>query len=171
MPYSLLNTILLALMPRADNLLSMLLWHNSRRLSQRSEIPRGCTSVPAVTCYLCRIMTALCCTARLWGKEILAETSEALLLRVGGGEPWDDFVAYCVEHGYYGLENLSLIPGEVGASAVQNVGAYGVEAGDCTERVETVEIATGRECVFSHDDCQYAYRSSFFKHEAHIALP
>ncbi len=68
------------------------------------------------------------------------------------------------------LENLSLIPGEVGASAVQNVGAYGVEAGDCIERVETVEMATGREWVFSHDDCQYAYRSSFFKHEAHIAL-
>ena len=103
--------------------------------------------------------------SKIMGKEILAETSEALLLRVGGGEPWDDFVAYCVEHGYYGLENLSLIPGEVGASAVQNVGAYGVEAGDCIERVETVEMATGRECVFSHDDCQYAYRSSFFKHE------
>ena len=103
--------------------------------------------------------------SKIMGKEVLAETSEELLLRVGAGEPWDDFVAYCVEHGYYGLENLSLIPGEVGASAVQNVGAYGVEAGDCIERVETVEIATGRECVFSHDDCRYAYRSSFFKHE------
>ena len=101
----------------------------------------------------------------------MAETSEALLLRVGGGEPWDDFVAYCVEHGYYGLENLSLIPGEVGASAVQNVGAYGVEAGDCIERGRNGErwprVENG---VFSHDDCQYAYRSSFFKHEAHIAL-
>ena len=103
--------------------------------------------------------------SKIMGKEVLAETSEELLLRVGAGEPWDDFVAYCVEHGYYGVENLSLIPGEVGASAVQNVGAYGVEAGDCIERVETVEIATGRECVFSHDDCRYAYRSSFFKHE------
>ena len=103
--------------------------------------------------------------SKIMGKEVLAETSEELLLRVGAGEPWDDFVAYCVEHAYYGLENLSLIPGEVGASAVQNVGAYGVEAGDCIERVETVEIATGRECVFSHDDCRYAYRSSFFKHE------
>ena len=103
--------------------------------------------------------------SKIMGKEVLAETSEELLLRVGAGEPWDDFVAYCVEHGYYGLENLSFIPGEVGASAVQNVGAYGVEAGDCIERVETVEIATGRECVFSHDDCRYAYRSSFFKHE------
>ena len=103
--------------------------------------------------------------SKIMGKEVLAEMSEELLLRVGAGEPWEDFVAYCVEHGYYGLENLSLIPGEVGASAVQNVGAYGVEAGDCIERVETVEIATGREWVFSHDDCRYAYRSSFFKHE------
>ena len=103
--------------------------------------------------------------SKIMGKEVLAETSEELLLRVGAGEPWDDFVAYCVEHGYYGLENLSLIPGEVGASAVQNVGAYGVEAGDCIERVVTVEIATGRDCVFSHDDCRYDYRSSFFKHE------
>lgn len=100
------------------------------------------------------------------GKEVLAETADELLLRVGAGETWDDFVDYCVSHGYHGLENLSFIPGEVGASAVQNVGAYGVEAGDCIERVETVEMATGKERIFHHEDCKYAYRSSIFKHDA-----
>ena len=103
--------------------------------------------------------------SKIVGKEVLAETADELLLRVGAGEVFDALVAYCIERGYHGLENLSLIPGEVGAGAVQNVGAYGVEAGDCIERVETVEVASGKERVFSHDECQYAYRSSFFKHE------
>ena len=64
------------------------------------------------------------------GYEVVAENDDDLLLRVGSGEVWDDVVAMCVEHGWYGAENLSLIPGEVGASAVQNIGAYGAEAAD-----------------------------------------
>ena len=86
-------------------------------------------------------------------------------LRVGAGVDWDDFVAYCVEHGYYGLENLSLIPGEVGASAVQNIGAYGVEAGQYIEQVETLDSESGETRIFQSNECKYAYRSSVFKHE------
>ena len=75
---------------------------------------------------------------------------------------WDDFVGYCVEHGWYGTENLSLIPGEVGASAVQNIGAYGVEVKDLITSVETVNIH-GEERVYAVDECGYAYRDSIFK--------
>ncbi len=100
-----------------------------------------------------------------------AEHDDALLnpdwvfLNCGSGEVFDDVVAYAVEHGYHGAENLSIIPGEVGASAVQNIGAYGVEAKDIIYKVEAVEIATGRVVVFDNQDCQYSYRQSKFKHE------
>ena len=90
---------------------------------------------------------------------------DSVFLRCGSGEVFDDVVAYAVEHGYHGAENLSIIPGEVGASAVQNIGAYGVEAKDIIYKVEAVEIATGKVVVFDNKDCQYSYRQSRFKHE------
>ena len=96
------------------------------------------------------------------GIEVLSENDEEVLLRVGAGVQWDDFVSYCVEHDWYGVENLSLIPGEVGASAVQNIGAYGVEVKDLIKSVETVNIR-GEERVYSVDECGYAYRKSIFK--------
>jgi UDP-N-acetylmuramate dehydrogenase len=101
------------------------------------------------------------------GHEVVEEAAsgDTLLLRCGSGETWDDVVALCVERGWHGAENLSLIPGEVGASAVQNIGAYGAEAKDIIETVEAVELATGRKCLFSNADCQYAYRQSRFKGE------
>ena len=83
----------------------------------------------------------------------------------GSGMEWDRIVAMAVEHGLYGAENLSLIPGDVGASAVQNIGAYGVEAKDLIVEVEAIEIATGQLRQFSNADCQYGYRYSRFKHD------
>ena len=83
----------------------------------------------------------------------------------GSGLNWDDTVDECIKHGYYGAENLSLIPGDVGACAVQNIGAYGVEAKDIIERVWAVEIATGQLRLFSNEECQYGYRQSRFKGE------
>ena len=97
------------------------------------------------------------------GYEILKEDDDEVIVRVGAGENWDEFVAYTVAQGWYGAENLSLIPGEVGASAVQNIGAYGVEAKDLIVQVETVEVATGQERVFENSECGYAYRESVFK--------
>ncbi len=88
-----------------------------------------------------------------------------VIVRCGSGENWDGIVVYCVSKNYYGAENLSLIPGDVGASAVQNIGAYGSEVKDIIETVEAVEIATGNTFTFSNDDCQYAYRHSRFKTE------
>ena len=86
-------------------------------------------------------------------------------LTCGSGETWDDVVAFCVENGLCGAENLSLIPGEVGASAVQNIGAYGAEVKDLIASVECVEIETGRLCTFSNAECRYGYRYSRFKHD------
>ena len=77
----------------------------------------------------------------------------------------DDMIAQLTDMGYSGLEKLSLIPGEVGASAVQNVGAYGVEAKDVIERVYTLDVETLEECVFSNAECKFGYRDSAFKHE------
>lgn len=94
-----------------------------------------------------------------------AEQQKKVLLACGSGEVFDDVVAYAVANGYYGAENLSIIPGEVGASAVQNIGAYGVEAKDIIYKVQAVEVATGRVVVFDNADCEYSYRQSKFKHE------
>ncbi len=83
----------------------------------------------------------------------------------GSGETWDDMVATSIEAGYYGMENLSLIPGDVGASAVQNIGAYGVEAKDLILCVWAIEIATGKPCMWGNEECEYGYRQSRFKHD------
>jgi UDP-N-acetylmuramate dehydrogenase len=99
------------------------------------------------------------------GIEVVDETDDNILVRVGAGVVWDDFVAYCCEHNWGGVENLSLIPGEVGASAVQNIGAYGSEAKDTIALVEAVELRTGQLRVLGNAECNYAYRQSIFKQE------
>jgi UDP-N-acetylmuramate dehydrogenase len=86
-------------------------------------------------------------------------------IEVGSGETVDEIIAWSIAQGLYGMENLSLIPGEVGASAVQNIGAYGAEAKDVIECVESVSITTGEVCTFSGEDCCYGYRDSRFKRE------
>jgi len=92
-------------------------------------------------------------------------TFEDNVMRCGSGEDWDEVVAHSLEQGLYGLENLSLIPGDVGSSAVQNIGAYGAEAKDFICRVRAVEIATGQRVEMSREECAYGYRDSRFKHE------
>lgn len=99
------------------------------------------------------------------GMEIIRETNEEVYIRVGAGETWDNFVAYCVNNGWGGAENLSLIPGEVGASVVQNIGAYGAEVKDLVEQVEVVEISTTEEKSFTNAGCNFSYRQSIFKNE------
>lgn len=95
---------------------------------------------------------------------VVEDTPNSLLLRVGAGYVWDELVAYCVEHGLAGVENLSAIPGEVGASAVQNIGAYGVEVCDVVEGVETMDLQ-GNLRIFNREECRYGYRDSIFKKE------
>ena len=97
--------------------------------------------------------------------DIIGSTDDHVHVKVGAGVVWDDFVAWCVIHGFWGVENLSAIPGEVGASAVQNIGAYGVEAKDVIDTVQTICLADGSERDFSNTECNYAYRQSIFKNE------
>ena len=95
--------------------------------------------------------------------NIVAEDDNSVSVRVGSGVVWDDFVAYCVEKGWWGVENLSLIPGEVGASAVQNIGAYGVEVKDVLQSIEAISVDDLSKRIFTNAECNYAYRDSIFK--------
>lgn len=99
------------------------------------------------------------------GISLTEETDNSVLLRIGAAEKWDDVVAYAVSNGWGGIENLSLIPGEVGAAAIQNIGAYGAEIRDVIETVEAYNQLTFEKCTFSNKECMYAYRSSVFKNE------
>ena len=107
--------------------------------------------------------TVLHCSIK--GKTIVKEDGNSVLLRCGAGEEWDSIVDYCVAHDWQGIENLSLIPGEVGASAVQNIGAYGTEVKEIIHSIEAVEISTGKKHTFSNEQCEYSYRQSKFKNE------
>ncbi len=93
-----------------------------------------------------------------------SDTGE-VFVRVQAGEPWDDFVAHCVNKGWGGLENLSLIPGQVGSSPIQNIGAYGVEMKDCFHSLVAMEKKTGKLVTFNKEACQFGYRDSFFKQQ------
>lgn len=94
-----------------------------------------------------------------------SDDKEYRLLRCGAGEVVDEVIEYAIGQGLYGMENLSLIPGETGACAVQNIGAYGREAKDVIQTVEAIEIATGKEVLITNDECCYGYRYSRFKDE------
>lgn len=101
---------------------------------------------------------------RLTGlREVSDEEDDDVYIEVMASEDWDEFVNYCVERGYSGLENLSLIPGTVGASPIQNIGAYGVEVKDCIREVVALDINTGEAISFSNVECEFGYRDSIFK--------
>lgn len=91
--------------------------------------------------------------------------SQEVLVEASAGENWDSFVQHCIANGWHGTENLAAIPGTVGASPVQNVGAYGVEAKDIIHSVHTFEVSTGNERTFSREECHFGYRDSIFKKE------
>lgn len=101
------------------------------------------------------------------GIDVTSEEGNSVYVRVGAGITWDDFVAYAIDSRWYGLENLSLIPGEVGAAAVQNIGAYGAEAKDYIIYVDTVDLQTGEIRHFAADELAYGYRTSRFKTDLH----
>jgi len=91
------------------------------------------------------------------------ETNASVTIEVGAGVVWDDLVAYAVKNGWEGIENLSLIPGEVGASAIQNIGAYGVEVCDTITEVHAIHLTSGEKYIFKNEECEYDYRESIFK--------
>ncbi len=103
--------------------------------------------------------------SQIKGIEIIQETDAHVFLRVGAAEHWDDVVAYAVAKGWGGIENLSHIPGEAGAAAVQNIGAYGVEIKDVIETVEAYNQLSFEKRIFTNEECNYTYRHSYFKNE------
>lgn len=96
----------------------------------------------------------------------IEEDEDRILIKSGSGENWHEFVMQCVKNDWGGIENLSLIPGTVGAAPMQNIGAYGVEIRETLHEVEAVEIATGNSKTFDREECKFGYRESIFKHEA-----
>lgn len=97
------------------------------------------------------------------GIQTLSEDAAEVIVRVGAAEVWDELVDYAIRQGWSGIENLSLIPGETGAAAVQNIGAYGTEVKDVIHLVEAVSLRTGGLRLFQPCECEYAYRQSIFK--------
>lgn len=95
--------------------------------------------------------------------EKLSQSVRQVIVRAGSGMNMDDFIAHAISKGWYGLENLSKIPGQVGASAVQNIGAYGVEVGNCIHAVNCISLSDGSNKTFTHDECEFSYRHSIFK--------
>ncbi|MBF5006346.1 UDP-N-acetylmuramate dehydrogenase [Diaphorobacter caeni] len=110
------------------------------------------------------------------GLRLVEETDKAWIIEAGAGEVWHDAVAWSIEHGFPGLENLALIPGTVGAAPVQNIGAYGIELQDRFDSLDAVDLATGQSFSLDAAQCAFGYRDSVFKHapqspEASGALP
>jgi len=97
------------------------------------------------------------------GIEKISEDENSVMIRAGAGVNWHDFVLHCLDKEYAGVENLALIPGSVGASPMQNIGAYGVEIKDVFHSLEALQIADGKEVVFNKADCAFGYRESVFK--------
>jgi UDP-N-acetylmuramate dehydrogenase len=111
---------------------------------------------------------ALVLKVDIMGKRLVNDTAKAWIVQAGAGENWHDLVTWTLENGYPGLENLALIPGSVGASPVQNIGAYGVELQDRFESLDAVDLTTGQGFTLNAAQCAFGYRDSVFKHASQV---
>jgi UDP-N-acetylmuramate dehydrogenase len=109
--------------------------------------------------------------AEIMGKRLAGETAKAWIVEAGAGENWHELVAWTLQNGYPGLENLALIPGTVGASPVQNIGAYGVELQDRFDSLDAVDLGTGQPFTLHAAQCAFGYRDSVFKHSSAVPGP
>lgn len=131
---------------------------NSRKVNEPLLILGGGSNL-----LLTKDFDGLVLKNEILGFNLIEETDTDVIVEAGAGEVWHQFVLKCLEHNFAGLENLSLIPGSVGASPMQNIGAYGVEIKDAFEYLDAFEISTGKIKRFSKEDCAFGYRESVFK--------
>ena len=101
----------------------------------------------------------------LKGIRLIEQRGDTVIIEAAAGEPWHPFVRHCLDHAWFGLENLSLIPGNVGACPIQNIGAYGVEVSRCITSLRAYHLPTGEIRIWSNEDCRFAYRDSAFKQD------
>lgn len=113
---------------------------------------------------LTRDMPQVVLKVEVTGRALVRETDTAWIVEAGAGENWHEFVAWTLAQGWPGLENMALIPGTVGASPVQNIGAYGIELKDRFESLDAVDLVTGRSVTLASGICAFGYRDSVFKH-------
>ncbi len=109
-------------------------------------------------------LNALVLKNEISGIEIVEEDDQYVFLKAGAGIAWHELVMYCIRHQFAGVENLALIPGSVGASPMQNIGAYGVEVKEVFHSLEAIHINSKEKVVFTKSDCEFGYRESVFKH-------
>ena len=133
---------------------------SGRFRSQRKMILGGGSNV-----LFTRGFTGIVAKNEIKGLHIMSENDDEVMVSVGAGENWHQFVLWCVERGFGGVENLSLIPGTVGAAPMQNIGAYGVELKEVFHSLEAYEIKSGKLISFYKEDCKFGYRFSIFKGE------
>ncbi|MCX9158372.1 UDP-N-acetylmuramate dehydrogenase [Niveibacterium sp. 24ML] len=143
----------------AASIREALAWADSNR--HPVLIVGGCSNIVFASDY-----AGLVLKPSIAGREKVGETPAHHLVRVGAGENWHETVAWTLAQGWPGLENLALIPGNVGAAPVQNIGAYGLELTDCFDSLEAIDRDTGETRTLTRADCRFGYRDSIFKHPA-----
>jgi UDP-N-acetylmuramate dehydrogenase len=141
-----------------DNIIELL---NTKEYKNNAHLILGGGS----NLLLTKDVDALVIKNNLKGISIVKETDDVVWVKCAAGEVWHEFVMWCIQHNYGGLENLSLIPGCTGASPMQNIGAYGVEIKDTFYELEAIHLETGKQHTFSKSDCEFGYRESVFKHQ------
>ncbi|MBD3631235.1 MAG: UDP-N-acetylmuramate dehydrogenase [Cyclobacterium sp.] len=135
-------------------------FNQSRQLNKPLFVLGGGSNI-----LLLEDLDAVVLKINIQGIDSIREDGEQVILKVGAGVVWHDLVKYSIEMGLSGLENLSLIPGTVGAAPMQNIGAYGVEIKSVFDHLEAMEIASGQSRVFTGQDCRFGYRESIFKNK------
>ncbi len=141
-----------------DNIIELL---NTKEYKNNAHLILGGGS----NLLLTKNVDALVIKNNLKGISIVKENDDAVWVKCAAGEVWHEFVMWCIQHNYGGLENLSLIPGCTGASPMQNIGAYGVEIKDTFYELEAFHLETGKQQLFSKSDCEFGYRESVFKQQ------
>ncbi|MFI2743890.1 UDP-N-acetylmuramate dehydrogenase [Zhouia sp. PK063] len=150
----------------AKNFISITSLDDLKTVLQLPDYPEKFIIGGGSNMLLTQNIDALTIHINLRGKEIVKQTNDTVLVKIAAGENWHQFVLWAIDNDFGGVENLSLIPGNVGTSPVQNIGAYGVELKDVFYNCSVLEIATGNESTFSLDACNFGYRNSVFKNAA-----